>query len=142
MSEEKRVSEITVENARIIFRNFQGKKTEFNEEGHRNFGLLLDDDLADALDADGWKVKTLKPRPGEEEDPPKRWLPVKVKYGKYPPIACLVTSRGKTRLTEETIGQLDWARIKNVDLIVRPYSYPETSTRPAGIAAYLKSIYH
>lgn len=141
MSNEKRVSEITVEGASIIFRNFQGKASDYNNEGNRNFGLLLFDELAENLKADGWNVKYLKPRTEEEEAHPQAWLPVKVKYGKIPPIAVLITSRGKTRLTEETIGQLDWARIKNVDLIVRPYIYPEMHGRPSGISAYLKSIY-
>lgn len=138
---DKRVGEITVEGATIIFRNFRGQPSEFNSEGTRSFGLLVDDDLAEDLRADGWNVKTLKPRNEEEEKHPQAWLPVKVKYGKIPPIAVLITSRGKTRLTEETVGQLDWARIKNVDLMVRPYQYPEMSGRPAGISAYLKSIY-
>ena len=143
MSEERRVGEITVEGASIIFRNFQGKKSDFNEEGNRNFGLLLDEELAESLKEDGWNVKYLKPRPGEEDMPRQAWLPVKVKYGKVPPIAVLITGGGKkkTRLSEENINQLDWARIKNVDLIVRPYQYPEMHNRPAGIAAYLKSIY-
>lgn len=141
MNNEKKVGEITVEGARIIFRNFSGKKSDFNEEGNRNFGLLLDEELAENLKEDGWNVKYLKPRPGEEDMPRQAWLSVKVKYGKVPPIAVLITSRGKTRLDENTINQLDWARIKNIDLIVRPYLYPEMHNRPAGIAAYLKSIY-
>lgn len=141
MSNERRVGEITIENARIIFRNFQGKPSDYNAEGNRNFGLLLEDELAEQLREDGWNVKVLRPRDEEEEKHPQSWLPVKVKYGKIPPIAMLITSRGKTRLTEETIGQLDWARIKNIDLIVRPYQYPEMHGRPAGISAYLKSIY-
>lgn len=139
MNDNKKVSEITVEGARIIFRNFRGLKTDFNDEGNRNFCLVLNPDLAESLKADGWNVKTRPPR--NEDDDVLNYLPVKVKYGKIPPIACLITSRGKTRLTEETIGQLDWARIKNIDLIVRPYIYPETPLRPSGIAAYLKSIY-
>lgn len=141
MSEERRVSEIMIEGATIIFRNFNGKATDFNAEGNRNFGLLLEEDLADKLKEDGWNVKYLKPRDEEEEKHPQAWLSVKVKYGKIPPIAMIITSRGKTRLTEETIGQLDWARIKNVDLIVRPYIYPAMNGRPSGISAYLKSIY-
>lgn len=140
MSDEmRRPGEITIEGARIIFRNFQGKPSDYNAEGNRNFGLVLDEELADKLRADGWNVKVLKPR--NEDEVPQPWLPVKVKYGKIPPIAVLITSRGKTRLDESTIGQLDWARIKNIDLIVRPYVYPEMHGRPSGISAYLKSIY-
>ena len=137
----KKLSDITVMGARIIFRNFSGNATEYNAKGNRVFGLLLDDELAEQLEEDGWHVKYLKPRNEEEEKHPRAWLQVKVKYGKIPPIVVLITSRGQTRLTEETVGQLDWARIENVDLIVRPYQYPETTLRPAGVSAYLKSIY-
>ena len=138
---DKKLSDITVEGARIIFRNFSGNPTEYNAKGNRVFGLLLDEDLAEQLVEDGWHVKYLKPRNEEEEKHPQAWLQVKVKYGKIPPICALITSRGQTRLTEETVGQLDWARIENVDLIVRPYQYPETNIRPAGVSAYLKAIY-
>lgn len=138
--EAKRVtSNIKIEGARLIFKNFQGKKTDFNDEGNRNFGVLLDEDLAEQLMDDGWRVKRLRPREDEEIGTP--WLSVKVRYGEYPPIAVLITSRGKTRLDEDTIGQLDWTNIKTVDLIVRPYNYPAMAGRPAGVSAYLKSIY-
>lgn len=140
---EKRVeSNITLEDARLIFKNFAGKQTEFNSEGDRNFGVLLDDELAKELENDGWNVKYLKPRE-DAEDPEYRqpWLKVKVKYGKIPPIAVLINSRGKIRLDEDNINQLDWTRISNVDLVIRPYNYPATNFSPAGVAAYLKAIY-
>lgn len=139
-TERKKVDNIKIEGARIMFKNFQGKGNDFNDEGNRNFALVIEDDeLADTLKNDGWNIKRLKPR--EDEEIGTAYLPVKVKYGDYPPIAVLITSRGKTKLDEDTIGQLDWTSIKNVDLIVRPYNYPARSGRPAGISAYLKSIY-
>lgn len=139
MSEQQRVTNtIKIEGARLIFKNFQGKKSDFNDEGNRNFGVLLDDNLAEELKEDGWKVKYRKPRDDEDEF---AWLPVKVKYNKYPPIAVLINSRGKKKLDEETIAQLDWTLIKNCDLIIRPYNYPAIKGRPAGVSAYLKAIY-
>lgn len=142
MSEEKKVtSNISISGAQLIFKNFQGKKTDFNEEGNRNFGVLLNDDLAEKLEQDGWKVRYLRPRDDDPEMHEQAWLPVKVKFGKYPPIAVLINSRGKKKLTEETIDQLDWSRIKNCDLIIRPYNYAGNNIIPAGVAAYLKAIY-
>lgn len=134
-------SNIKIEDARLIFRNFQGKGTQYNAEGNRNFGVLLEDELAEAAAADGWNVKYLKPRADDPEQYSQPWLPVKVRYGDYPPIAVLITSRGKTKLNEDTIGQLDWTIVKNCDLIIRPYNYPAMQGRPAGVSAYLKSIY-
>lgn len=141
MSNKKVMSNIKIEGARLIFKNFQGKGSNFNKKGDKNFGVLIDDELAEDLKEDGWRIKYRPPREDDPEKHEQAWLPVKVKFGKYPPIAVLITSRGKTRLDEETIGQLDWTAIKTVDLIIRPYNYPEANGRPAGVAAYLKSIY-
>lgn len=138
---EKVTGNINIEGARLIFKNFQGKKTDFNDEGNRNFGVLLDDDLAESLMRDGWKVKHLRPREDDPEQYEQPWLPVKVKFNPYPPIAWLINSRGKVRLDEENIDQLDWSIIKNCDLIIRPYNYPAIKGRPAGVTAYLKAIY-
>ena len=63
------VSNIVMEDARIIFRNFAGKETKFNREGSRNFCAVLDGkEEADELSAIGWNVKKLDPR--DEDDEP------------------------------------------------------------------------
>lgn len=142
MNEKVKVTNnIRIEGAKLIFKNFSGRKTDFNDEGNRVFGVLLDDELAENLLHDGWNVKHLKPREDDPDQYAQPWLSVKVKFGKIPPIVQLITSRGKLRLDEETVGQLDWAAIKNCDLIIRPYEYPAIKGRPAGISAYLKTIY-
>lgn len=140
--ERKVKNNITLTNTRLIFKNFAGKQTDYNAEGNRRFGVLIDDDLAERLEDDGWNVKRLKPRP-DSEDPEycQPWLPVKVRFGDIPPIIILITSGGKVKLDENTVDQLDWTRMKTVDLIIRPYNYPARNGRPAGVAAYLKSIY-
>lgn len=140
--EERRVtSNINISDAKLIFKNFKGKATDFNDEGNRNFGVILDDDLAEELKVDGWRVKYLRPRPDDPDQYMQPWLPVKVKFGNIPPIAVLINSRGKTKLYEDTIDQLDWTRFKNCDLIIRPYNYPAIKGRPAGVSAYLQAIY-
>ncbi len=141
MSEERVLGNIRIENAKLIFKNFQGKKTEFNDEGNRNFGVLLNDELAEQLEIDGWRVRYLRPREDDPDQYSQPWLSVKVKFNPYPPIVTLINSRGKKRLDEETIDQLDWSIIKNCDLIIRPYNYPAIKGRPAGVSAYLKAIY-
>ena len=129
---------ITIEGARIIFRNFSGEEGQYNPKGQRNFCVLLDPDLAEQLVADGWNVKYLKPR--EEGEEPQPYLQVKVMFGKIPPHCILVTSKNKKSLTEDQVGMLDWVEIKNVDLIIRPYNY-ELRDGTTGVKAYLKSIY-
>lgn len=140
--ENKVISNITIEDAKIIFKNFQGKEGPYNRAGERNFGVLIDDDDAKVLANDGWNIKFLSPREEDPDQHPQAWLPVKVKFGKIPPTAVLITSRGKVKLTEETIGQLDWSYFKTVDLVIRPYNYPAFGGRETGgISAYLKAIY-
>ena len=141
MYENKVTNNIKIENAIMISKNFRGVRKEYNEEGNRNFGVLIDEKLAETLKEDGWNVKWLSPRPDDPEQRSQAWLPVKVKFGKIPPIIILITSDGKIKLDEETVGQLDWTRIKNADMIIRPYNYPARSGRPAGVSAYLKCLY-
>lgn len=132
---------VLMEGVRLVFRNFTGKEGQYNREGDRNFGVILPNDVAEAMAADGWNVKHLQPREDDEEETdPTPWLPVKVGYGKgRPPKIMLVTERGRTALDEQTVDTLDWADIKNVDLIVRPYHY-EVNGR-TGISAYVQSMY-
>lgn len=128
---------VLMEDVRIIFRNFAGKEGQYNREGDRNFGVLLDVDVAERMAADGWNIKFLKPRDDEEIGQP--WLPVSVGYKVYPPTVVMITSRGRTKLSERELEILDWADIKMVDLMVRPYSWAVSGKQ--GVKAYLKSIF-
>lgn len=142
MNEERRVtSKIKIEDARLIFRNFKGEGSQYNSKGDRNFGVLLNDDLAADLVKDGWNVKFRKPREDDPEQYRQPWLPVKVRFGKIPPIITLIKPYGKMLLDEESVDQLDWTVIEKCDLIIRPYNYPSIAGRPAGVSAYLKAIY-
>ena len=114
------VKNLVVENARVIFRNFEGKETKFNRKGDRNFCVLFDKEQGEELKAQGWNLKILQPR--DEEDEPAYCLSVKVMFGKIPPKVYMIANRKKTLLDEETIGLLDHAEIENADLIIRPYT--------------------
>lgn len=132
-------SKITIEGARLMFRNFSGEEGQYNPKGNRNFCVLIDPDLAEQLKEDGWNVKYLKPREDEEE--PQAYLQVRVRFDKgKPPIVVLVTSKNKKKLTEDQVSMLDWVEIKNVDLIITPYNYT-LRDGTTGVKAYLKSIY-
>jgi hypothetical protein len=130
---------IVMENVQILFRNFAGEEGQYNREGDRNFAVLLDETNARMLGEDGWNVKVLKPREGDEDEEERPYLPVSVSFKGRPPRIVMITSRGKTNLTEDQVGMLDWADIKNVDLIVRPYNW-EVNDK-TGIKAYLQSLY-
>lgn len=139
MAEQRQLQPVVLEDRRILFRNFGGEEGRFNAKGDRNFNVLLTDEEAEAMIADGWNVKWLQPR--EDGDKPQARLEVSVKYGSRgaPPRVILITSKGKSPLDESMVNILDWAEIAKVDMIIRPYSW-EVSGR-TGVKAYLKSIY-
>ena len=133
---------IVVENARIGFRNFSGKESQFNPPGRRNFCVFLDQDLAKVLESDGWNVRYLQPKDDQED--PQAYLQVTVSYNNMPPKIVMITSRGKTILDEESVSALDWAEIKEVDLIINPYNWKiqaGTKNEKSGVKAYLKAMY-
>lgn len=140
--ENKRTPNVTITNARIFHRNFQGVESQYNDAGDRNFCVFLDDGVAEDMLSDGWNVKRMPPKEDDPDQHAQAYLKVKVRLEPYPPIACLITSKGKKRLEGEEIEQLDWTISENIDLIIRPYHYPPSKFSPeGGITAYLKSIY-
>lgn len=127
-----------MQGATILFRNFAGKEGKFNREGDRNFCVLLDDDTARQMEADGWNIKHLRPR--EEGDEPQAYLPVSVSYKIRPPRVVILTSKGRNTITDEDmIEVLDWVDVEFVDLTVRPYNWSVNGKD--GIKAYLQTIY-
>lgn len=133
----KRLDNIVVENARLIFKNFAGEESKFNRAGNRNFCVILDGDSAEDLIQMGWNVKALRPR--EDEDEPTYYLQVTVAFGNFPPKVIMISGKTKTVLDEESISTLDYAEIANVDLIIRPYHWEVNGKE--GIKAYLKTMY-
>ena len=130
---------ISIENARIGFRNFSGRGDMYNAEGQRNFCVFLDDETAEVLSNDGWNVKWPKNR--TEDDNRQPFLQVSIKFSPYPPnIVMISQSGGKQKLTEETISLLDDADIENVDIRIRPYHWTLKDGR-TGIKAYVKDMY-
>lgn len=128
---------VTMEDVRIVFRNFAGREGQYNREGDRNFGVLLDEGPATLMANDGWNVKALKAR--EEGDAEQPWLPVTISFKGRPPRIVLITSKGRTLLGENECELLDWVDIEMVDLIVRPYEWNVNGK--SGIKAYLQAIY-
>ena len=128
---------LQIDDARIIFKNFEGRGDKFNREGDRNFSLLIEDEnTANALVKEGWNVKI---KPGREEgDDPFMRLPVKVKFTDYGPNVYLVTGNRRNELDEESISCLDNIEIESVDMDIRPYDW-EVNGR-TGRTAYLQSM--
>lgn len=137
MAEQKDVKPVVLEDVRIVFRNFSGAASRFNAAGQRNFCVILEDDVAAAMKKDGWNVKYLSPR--EEDEEPTPYIQVKVSYANRPPRVVLVTDRGQTHLGEGEVSIMDWADIRKVDVIFRPYPYDVNGRQ--GLSAYCQSLY-
>ena len=128
---------LSIENARIGFRNFDGKEGPYNVKGRRNFVVFLDTPTAEDLKQDGWNIRWLTPR--NQDELPQAYLPVAVSYKNIPPEIVVITSLGKNNLKEENVSMLDWAEIEIVDLTIRPYNWEVTGK--TGVKAYLKKMF-
>lgn len=134
-----------VEDARLIWTNFSGAPTPYNADGgKKTFNVVLDKKTADKMAEDGWNVKC-KPAgvPADEGDDGIEeefcYIEVTVGYKIRPPKIVIITDTSRTMLNEDTVGMLDWADIRQVDLIAHA-SHWEVGGK-TGIKAYLKSMF-
>lgn len=136
---------VQIDGARIIFRNFSGRGTQYNREGDRNFCVVIDDEeIANRLIEEGFNVKIRQPR--EEGEEPFMYMKVNVKYHpkgseyeRLNPVACLITGRNRNMLDEESICCLDGIDIENVDLDLSGSNWNVQGR--SGKSAYLSKIY-
>lgn len=134
----KKVNNLTFEDARIVFRNFAGKASKFNNAGNRNFCVVIEDEeRAKALIDEGWNIKRFQPRDDDEE--PNYYIQVAVNFEYNPPSVYLLCGDRRTSLNEDTIDTLDHAEYRTADLIIRPYCWDVGDK--SGIKAYLKTMY-
>lgn len=138
---EARREPITIEHAKLMFRNFSGKQTQYNPAGRRNFCVVIPNDMVKIMSDAGWNLKMAKSR--DDQDEPVYYIPVAVRYDNFPPKVFMITSESdkkvKTPLTEETIANLDYAELENVDLTIVPSFWDVGGRR--GLKAYLRSMY-
>lgn len=150
MENTKRLSDVIIENAIIRSKNFAGVEKQYNSAGNRNFCVLLDEDLAEALAEDGWNVKHFPPSP--DSGVAQAYLQVRVYYGVSKPIVGVVliddegqplmNEKGKMMvryLEEGQLDTLDSLRFGHVDLTIRPYSW--SIGNKTGVKAYLKNMF-
>lgn len=126
-----------IENAHITYRNFSGEERKFNAKGKRNFNLILTPEQAEMFRAEGFRVRVQQPR--DDDGDPRYLLPVAVGFEYRPPKIVVMNGKHKTELTDDTVGELDYADIDYIDLTIRPYYYHVGDKD--GVKAYLNSMY-
>lgn len=126
----------------ITFKNFSGRETQYNRAGNRNFAIVLDDDTADQMLKDGWNVRVKEYDDGTRRNT----LSIAVRFDieRYCPIVVMVTPKGnyfkKTTLNEDTVGELDSARIIKADVVLNPSPW-RSAMGGSGVKAYLDTGY-
>ena len=115
---------VNIDDTRFIFNtNFSGdpSRDRFGSSTRRVNVVIPTRELADHLVALGVKVKETHPNPEctyDEPYVPTLYVPVNVNMdSKWPPRVYWITTSGKRLLCNaETVGQLDFIRVKNVCL--------------------------
>lgn len=115
---------IMIRGARVLggqFRNFKGGPDKFNKAGGRRyFHISMEDDIAQALNENNWRVKILPPK--EEGDDSLNIMKVNINFGGFrPPKIYGVTNGKSVRYDEEMTDELDYSDILFVDLVLNPY---------------------
>lgn len=134
---------IIIKNAKIIFRNFSGKKAKFNPAGARNFCTLIENpDLVEKLKEEGWNIKPLtRARSHDPDEEPAYFIKVNINYDyKIPPKVFVITGNHKRLLNERNINELDYANFKKVDLAINPHPWTRDDGSE-GMSGYLMSMY-
>lgn len=102
----------------LIYRNFAGLKTDYNEAGNRNFCIKVDE--ADVEDLLGANINVKR---NKDEEP---YFKVNIRYENIPPTIVRVKSledgrKIKTVIEEDNLKMLDKALIAEATISVSPY---------------------
>lgn len=136
---------VMLEGVRVTFKNFAGRGARYNNEGDRNFVLIIDDsNVANRLIGMGWRAKPIFSRndDGEnaEEEPVYWTLHVKINFdSNWPPVVWAVKETGRLQLDANTIVYLDIQTIDYVDVVLSPYDWNHNGNQ--GRTAYLDQLY-
>lgn len=128
---------LIVDDARIMFPNFEGREEKYNRKGDRNFLLVIPtEEMAQALMERGWNVSIRDKR--DEGGDLFMSLKVKVKFNDRGPTIYMNTNGRVNILDEESAGMIDNIDIATVAMDIRPYDW-EVSGK-CGRTAYLERM--
>ena len=109
---------ITIKNSSVAYKNFRGIGGEYNNEGDRNFNVVIDETTARELKNAGYNIRV---QPGRKEGDDDRYLlKINVSYRFVEPNIYVIEDGTRVKITEDTVGRLDGANIDFVDLSFTP----------------------
>ena len=129
---------LQIDNAHIIYRNFEGRGGKYNRPGERNFAVVIPTtELADILTDNGWNIK-VKPNKRDDQDVPFMYLPVKVSVNDRGPAIYVACNDRQDRILPPDFPMLDRIDIVEANMDIRPYDWEVDGRR--GRTAYLQSM--
>ncbi len=133
---ERSYEPVIIRDAHIFRTNFAGKEIPpYNPAGRRNFLVSIPDmKVAKDMAKDGWNIKF----PEDPEDGKDPFLSVAVNFNIRPPKIIIESSKGRTRIDEDSVDMLDWAEITHVDLSINPRHWDDNGKHK--IKAYLRTM--
>lgn len=101
----------------LIFRNFSGIESQWNEAGNRVTGVIVPPDRVDEFVNDGWNVKIYKPSYDPQAEPT-YYVNAKIRYDNFPPRIYIKTPYSDPLKIEEEkdLNQIDRSEIAYVDV--------------------------
>lgn len=137
--------DLSVEGAAIIYKNFSGTATHFNPAGgKRTFSLVIPQDVADQLVANGWNIKVRRSEDSPEDDMYYTEIVVNLE-SMYPPKIYLITRfadrETMTELDKDSVNELDNNFLHDIDVIIHPFNHGRTNAAGATVKGYLKTLY-
>lgn len=129
--------EFTIEDATLLWPNFEGRATRLKPEGIKTFAIVLTEEDGKRLQKDGWNVK--EPKLDEEGNPGDWLINVEVGYKKNPPTVVMFTSKSAIRLGKKNVGMLDSVKIARADVTCNA-GFWEDSDGSTKIKAWLDEL--
>lgn len=142
---------IKIDNTRFKYdTNFSGDPSKDRYADNRRKANIIIPDVEQAKDLVKAGFKVRQTTPHNDEDPnefvPEYFITAVLKYRnrygepvKYPPKVYLVSGDADpVLLNEDTVGQIDKMRVKNVNVILNPYEYDSVN---GGKNLYIRTMY-
>ena len=127
-------------NRDIIYRNFSGRTSQFNKNGNLKFTIVIDPNVADRLEKNGWNIKRRPSKNDENEEFCTLEVRVRFDLSFAKPRIKQFTRSGCVDISEDNVGNFDNAEFETADVVLRQYLW-STPAGDSGVSAQLSEMY-